>query len=352
VERPDVKEIESQLGRLERRNLWTWALVAALLAALVVALLSIQAIGFSNETLQARGRILVIAVSGLTLLFSLYMLVKQHQIRELRGELFRAMLTQGAALAPRRSSLFEGVTTSERASTRGCSRRWPITRSAPRPSVPRCPARRRDPRAALRRPLGRDPGLVRVTASRWARHRRPRREEGRGAGAHARAGGTALPARRPARDIRSGLPPALPERVIGGSTTHRQCRAVRTRTCAWSPCSRRTSDAIQRATERRLVEELREQEDTCGSRRRWSRSGEWPARRPRRIFPTANPAAPPGFSGPSADDPMRQCARRSPTRRALRHATRQLLTFSRQQRVEARLRSQRVITKPPRCCGA
>lgn len=83
-----VESLESDLRALERRNNWIWALTALLLVVqgLAVALLYLpEMIGVETSVFlpETRG-ILVISLSGLTILFCLYVFNKQIEMRKLR----------------------------------------------------------------------------------------------------------------------------------------------------------------------------------------------------------------------------------------------------------------------------
>jgi signal transduction histidine kinase/CheY-like chemotaxis protein len=89
-----------------------WALAALLLAALGAALGSLYvSVGPGALFQQGVNYVLVVGVSGLTLLFSLYMLLKQRQLQSLRAELFQAIVTQESLRARLSglSTLFEGA---------------------------------------------------------------------------------------------------------------------------------------------------------------------------------------------------------------------------------------------------
>ncbi len=110
---PEVTELELQLKRLEHHNRWMWGLAGAVMAALVVTLISLQLAPEAREYgLPGDSRYLfTIGFSGLIVLFSLYMLLKQNQLHRLRYELFQVSM-RGELIRSRlseMSSLFEGL---------------------------------------------------------------------------------------------------------------------------------------------------------------------------------------------------------------------------------------------------
>jgi signal transduction histidine kinase/ActR/RegA family two-component response regulator len=102
----DHHPIESQLRRIERQNHVIWVFALVLLLALGATLVMLQLAGGTwDNPLSVENRYpLVVALGGLVVLFSLYMLYKQHQLHDLRTSLFKAILRE-ESLRSRLSSL-------------------------------------------------------------------------------------------------------------------------------------------------------------------------------------------------------------------------------------------------------
>src|SRR5262245_55655373 len=107
---------EKELRRLEQRNAWMWTLTTVLMFVLgmAVVVLYLNEISGDFEPIlpagQTRG-LLVGCLSGLILLFCLYMFLKQAEMQSLRTQLFKARLGE-ESLRSRlsgMSSLFDGM---------------------------------------------------------------------------------------------------------------------------------------------------------------------------------------------------------------------------------------------------
>ena len=98
--------IESRLRRIERQSHFMWGLAAVLLMALGTTFVLLHFAGGAWEMpLSQESRYyLLVALCGLVLLFSLYMLYKQRQLRTVRENLFRTVLRE-ESLRSRLSSL-------------------------------------------------------------------------------------------------------------------------------------------------------------------------------------------------------------------------------------------------------
>jgi signal transduction histidine kinase/ActR/RegA family two-component response regulator len=109
---PELRDVEQQLRRLEKQSNWMWVMATVLLVALGTALVSLRTLPDpSDPKVTDTPFLLIIGLSGLVLLFSLYMLIKQHQLQVVRGQLFQALL-RAESLRSRLSglsSLFEGL---------------------------------------------------------------------------------------------------------------------------------------------------------------------------------------------------------------------------------------------------
>jgi signal transduction histidine kinase/ActR/RegA family two-component response regulator len=356
VDRPDSKHLESQLKRLERRNTASWVLAALVLVSLGAALVSMKMTGITTEDILAgdSGYVLLVGVAGLVVLFALYMLHKQSQIQGLRAELYQAMVLQ-ESLRSRLSglsTLFEGVAQvgvqfDLEAMLQTLTDHVRSALHAERSSLLLLDADTRELRCVA--VVGRNPEPVRAS----------RVKAGEGIAGHVVEKGEPLAltpeivtrrfatAAHPARDIRGGLcvPLALPDQVIGVLNvtrienpepfTEEDARMV-------TVFAAHIAIAIRRVNERRQAQDvLREHEEQNRQSQKMESLGRLAggvAHDFNNLLTVILSYGAKLLRGLAPADPMRQCAEKI-TDAADRCAslTRQLLTFSRKQVVEARV---------------